>query len=222
MIDPRLLDTVPLLRDLPRAAKADLAGRAIVRSYGTRQRLWSAGDPPRGLVVILEGRVRVVRSPRGRTRVVHVEGPGATLGEVPLFAGGTYPATAVAAEPTRCLVIDRSSLVAAMASHPPLAWLLLARLAGRLRHVMDRLETQTTDPVIVRLARHLLARHARAAGPFTLGTTQQALAEDLGTAREVVVRLLRGLRSAGLLERIGPSRYRVPDPAALEAVAHDN
>jgi CRP/FNR family transcriptional regulator, dissimilatory nitrate respiration regulator len=99
---------------------------------------------------------------RGRTRVVHVEGPGATLGEVPLVAGGTYPATALATELTQCLVLDRRALTAAMAAHPELAWLLLARLAERVRHVVDRLASQAADPVIARLARYLCTRRTRA------------------------------------------------------------
>ena len=43
--------------------------------------------------VLLQGRVRAVRVRDGRETVLHRSGPGATLGEVPLFDGGDYPAT---------------------------------------------------------------------------------------------------------------------------------
>jgi CRP-like cAMP-binding protein len=214
-----LLGSVPFLNGLGGATRADLAARAVVSSFARGQRLWTAGDAPRGLFVILDGRVRAVRTMRGRTRVVHVEGPGATLGEVPPVAGGTYPATALATEPTRCLVLDRRALTAAMAAHPELAWLLLARLAERLRRVVDRLASQAADPVIARLARYLRTRAERAQGPFTLGGTQQAVAEDLATAREVVVRLLRDLIKTGAIERRGPSRYAVRDAGLLAEIA---
>jgi CRP-like cAMP-binding protein len=219
VIAPSILDAVAIFTGLSPASRADLAHRAVVRKYPAGQRLWTAGDAPSGLFVILDGRVRVVRLLRGRTQVVHVEGPGATLGEIPLFAGGTYPATAIAAEPTRCLVLERRALAAAMAAHPELAWLLLGRMAERLRHVLDRLASQTAEPVIARLARYLHGRAERAGGPFTLGGTQQAVAEEIGTAREVVVRLLRELIEAGALERRGPSRYALRDAGLLAQIA---
>jgi len=48
----------------------------------TGQMLWNAGDAPRGLHVLLEGEVRVVRIVGGRQHVVHTEGPGGTQTEV--------------------------------------------------------------------------------------------------------------------------------------------
>jgi hypothetical protein len=45
------------------------------------------------------------------------------------------------------------------------------------------------------------------------------MAEELGTVREVVVRELRRLCSAGVLTRAGRGRYRVADLPALRALA---
>jgi CRP-like cAMP-binding protein len=219
MVPLSTIDAVPFLRGLESAAKAEIAARAITARYGQGQRLWSAGDPPKGLFVILAGRVRVVRSRGKRAQLVHVEGPGATLGEVPLFAGGTYPATAVAVEPTTCLVLDRQSLTYVMRAQPALAWALLERLASRLRVVLDKLGEQGADPVVARLARYVLARQADAEGGFTLGATQEAVAEELGTAREVIVRLMTDLLRAGVLERRGRARYAVRDANTLHALA---
>jgi CRP-like cAMP-binding protein len=50
------------------------------------------------------------RRERGRAHVVHEEGPGGTLGEVPLFDGGGYPATAIAQAATRCAVYTPQGL----------------------------------------------------------------------------------------------------------------
>ena len=53
-----------------------------------------------------------------------------------------------------------------------------------------------------KLARHLLdiAQPARGAGPLVAHISQAALADAVGTSREVVVRVLRDLRVAGLVE----------------------
>jgi len=224
MIDEALLDHVGLAGDLCSAARQALAARAVVREFEPDQVLWTAGDAPRGLFVVLDGRVRIVRAPGGRQHVVHTEGPGATIGEVPLFAGGCYPATAVAAGAVRCLVLDRDALLAAMKHDPRLAWRLLERLASRVRQLVDRLSVRSGHGVRARLARELLAREA-AAGPgraFDLGGTQTHLAEELGTVREVVVRHLRELARSGAIGVRANRRYVVTDRAALQALAADD
>lgn len=219
MINPRLLEATDLFRTLGPAARADVAARAVLRRYAVGEPLWRVGDAPRGLFIIRSGRVRIMSNAGGRRHVVHVEGPGATLGEVPLFDGGSYPATAIASEPTVCIVLGMDALRAVMAARPQLAWLLLARLAGRVRHLIDRLARQTADPVRARLALHLLARPVSPAGSITLGGTQEAVAEELGTVREVVVRHLREFLADGLLRRFARREYRIVDSRALAVIA---
>jgi CRP/FNR family transcriptional regulator len=149
------------------------------------------------------------------------ERAGGTLGEVPLFDGGGYPATAIAAEPTRCAIIDRAVLAAAMHQDPEMAWTLLARLAARVRTLVARLGTFASDDVSTRLAALIVARldAAPRAGSFTLGGTQHAIAEELGTVREVVVKSLRRLREAGVIRASGRGRWIVADERALRARA---
>lgn len=219
MVDPKVLDTTELFGSLGRGAREALAARAVARQFKPGDRLWHTGDEPRGLFVILSGQVRVVGQSGRRQHVVHVEGPGATLGEVPFFGGGGYPATAIAAEATRCLVVDRASLRAVMAQHPDLAWALLARLATRVRRVLERLSRQTSDPIRSRLAAFLLARPVSSSGTITLGGTQSALAEELGTVREVVVRHLGEFVASGWLERRGRGEYLVRHAPALATAA---
>lgn len=206
---------VGLFRGLSPAATRVLAA-APRRRFREGETLWTAGAEPRGLVVILMGRVRVVRAPAGRQHVVHTEGPGGTLGEVPFFAGGRYPATAIAAEPTTCLVLDRATLARAVAADPELAMRWLARLAERVRGLVARLDDRTAHSVEQRLAALLLARHAASGGaPFALAATQAEAAEELGTVREVLVRRLRHLAESGVIARAARGRYRVVDARRL-------
>jgi CRP/FNR family transcriptional regulator len=221
--DRALLDALPLFRDLAPAARHAVAAGGVVRRYAPGEVLWAAGADPGGLAVVLAGRVRVVRAPGGRQHALHDEGPGGTLGEVPLFAGGRYPATALAAEATRCLILDRATLARAVAADPELAFRLLGRLAARVRGLVARLDRRDAATVEQRVAALLLERRARAgargSAAFALGATQAEAAEELGTVREVLVRALGRLRGAGLVDRAGAGRYRVLDGAALRRVA---
>lgn len=151
---------------------------------------------------------------------MHTEGPGATLGEVPFFAGGGYPATAIATEPTTCLVLDRATVARAVAADPEHALRWLGTLAQRVRGLIERLDRQTASSVEQRVASLLLARHTAAGGAsFVLATTQAEAAEEVGTVREVLVRVLRRFRESKLVVRTARRRYRVADVAGLERLA---
>jgi len=215
MVPERTIGRVPWLAPLSAGGRRELAARGVTRRFAADQVLWRRGDEPRGLFIVLEGAVRVVRGSGGRQYVLHREGPGGTLGEVPLFGGGTYPATVIAEQPTECLVLSRTALEAAVSRDPRLASLLLGRLAGRVRELAGRLDRVTTQPVARRLAAYLLRRHHESGGTFSLGQSQARLAEDLGTVREVVVRELRSLVDSGAIRRAGGGRYQVLDESKL-------
>jgi CRP-like cAMP-binding protein len=220
MIDEAMLDRVAVFRGASADARRELCARGVPVRYAAGQVLWRAGGEARGMVTVLRGTVRVVRASLGRERVVHVEGPGGTLGEVPLFAGGRYPATAIAAEATEGVVFTRDAVLAAVRADPALALLLLERMAARVRDLVDRLDRLGSRPVAARLAAHLLERQGDAGGaPFTLGGSQARVAEELGTVREVLVRALRRLREAGAIRSPSRGRFVVVDAAALERLA---
>lgn len=219
MIDEAMLDRVAVFRGASADARRELCARGVPVRYAAGQVLWRAGGEARGMVTVLRGTVRVVRASLGRERVVHVEGPGGTLGEVPLFAGGRYPATAIAAEETEGVVFTRDAVLAAVRADPALSLLLLERMAARVRALVDRLDRLGSRPVAARLAAHLLERQGDAGAPFTLGGSQARVAEELGTVREVLVRALRRLREAGAIDSPSRGRFVVLDGAALERLA---
>lgn len=206
-----------VLSDRSRVA---LIARGVTRRYSADEVLYLAGAPAQALYIVLEGRVRVMRGEGGRAYVLHVETAGGSLGEVPLFEGTTYPATAIAAESSRCLVLTRDAVLSAVRTDPELALALLSRLAGRVRLLIERLDRQTGHSTLGRLAALLIERAEGAnGGSFTLGGTQQQTAEEIGTVRELVVRGLRTLRHRGVVESRGGGRYIVTDAAALSEIA---
>lgn len=197
---------VPLFEGISPAARRELEARAVPRRFRAGEVLFTAGSPARGLFIITEGQVRVLRGGGGRPSVVHIEGPGGTLGEVPLFDGGGYPATAVAQEDTRCLVITPAVLKAAMALDPGVGWAIARALSARVRDLVQRLDRYAAQNVTERLASWL--RERAIDGVVTLGQTQQQLAEELGTVREVLVRSLRELKTTGVIQSAGRGKFK--------------
>lgn len=217
MIDSSRIAKLPLFEAAPATAVAAIAAHATECSFAKDQVLYNAGTPSKGLYVVLEGRVRVVRAGDRRQHVVHTESAGGTLGEVPLFDGGMYPATAIAAEATRCLVLDREAIRGAINASPDVAFVFLGRLAARVRALVDRLDDRSARSVNARLGEFLLSRpRRRDSETISLGMTQTALAEELGTVREVVVRALRDLARLELIAARGQGRYEILDRPGIE------
>ena len=216
------LRRVAYFASLPASELQRLAGRCTARSLAPGQTLFEEGEPCRGLVIIAEGRVEIRQvSLRGREQVFHTEGPGAALGEGPLFDGGGYIASAVALTPTRALLLPRAEVTALCRRHPDVALAMLETMARRVRHFAGIVGDLAFRPVTERLARHL---HAAVDGPIESGTridlalTQAQLAARLGTVRELVARAFALLEKGGVISR-ARSRVTIRDPARLAALA---
>jgi len=210
VIPPGILEKLAPFDGVPRAVVATLASRGELVRYPTGRVIFKEGSAPRGWYVVIEGKVRVVRGTGSRQHVVHTESGGGSMAEVPLFAGGAHPATAIAAEPTVCALFTLKAIRAAMAESEDVSLMLLKRLALRVRGLVNRLDDRSAQSVRARLIDFLTQRAAAGRrGTFSIGMTQQALAEELGTVREVISRELKELKRAGIIEPLGGGRYRL-------------
>jgi CRP-like cAMP-binding protein len=217
-----VLRRVRYFAGVPAAELGRLAARCAARSLGPGESVFEEGQPCRGLLVVADGLVEVRQiSLRGREQVFHTEGPGATLGEAPLFDGGGYIASAVALAPTRVLLIPRAEVLRLCRRHPAVALAMLATMARRVRHFAGIVGDLAFRPVTERVARHL---YGAVAGPVAAGArvelalTHAQLAARLGTVRELVARAFAHLEAGGVIAR-DRSRIVIRDPAALAALA---
>ena len=164
--------------------------------------------------------MRLIRRSRGgRELVLHAEGPGATLGEVPLLDGGGYVATAVAAEPARLLYLPRDAMLETCRNHPEVALGIIRVLARRVRTFASLVEDLSLKNLTTRIAGFLLAESdAPKARTFELRATRDDIATQLGTVRELVSRSLTRLRAAGIVDVAG-RRVTIRDVRRLTDIA---
>ncbi len=213
-------------RLLPAAERRRLLGRCTERILKAGEVLFAEGEPCRGLYILVEGRVELRQvSPRGREQVLHTEGPGAALGEAPLFDRGGYVASAVAAVPTRALFVPRAEVIALLRRHPTVAVSLLETMARRVRRFADMAGSLTFRPVHERLAHYIATAAAGEPGrpvaaglAVDLALTQEQVAARLGTVRELVARAFSQLEKGGIITR-KRARIVIRDPARLAALA---
>ncbi len=202
-----------------------VADRAVARRIQRGDILFLEGEQAEGLYIVVEGAIRAFReSGEGREQVIHVEGAGATIGEVPVFDDGPYPSTAAAEEDSAVLFLDKRDVHRLCLEHPRIALSALKILAGRLRRNAGLIEALSLREVDQRLARLLLneARnrgHSVQAGiTFELLLTNQQIASRIGTVREVVSRALGRLQQGGLISVCGRD-ILIPNEEALQKYA---
>lgn len=212
------LRELPTFRALSDDSLAVLESCARARTFDAGETLFREGEAAHGIFVVLKGEVRVVRSSRGRRYVLHSERRGGTLGEAPVFDAGPYPASAIAGSSVDALYLNRASLERALRLDHDLAFFFLARLGRRVRTLLDRVDRLATAHVSTRLAGFLLEQVERSSDRV-VAITQEALAEELGTVREVVVRTLRELRERTVIRTASRGRIEVMDLDALRASA---
>jgi len=203
---------------LPADLRASLCTRARtieIPAGDTRRR---EGDDHEHLDIVADGIARVyVSAPDGRTMTVRYCHAGAIVGAISLYSRPFWmPATIECLVDTRLLALD-PSLVRDLADRDPrVARVLLVELSERVTGFIAEISAGAFATVRQRLARHLLdlagvgSMHRSLVAPVS----QRDLADAAGTSREVVVRVLRDFREAGLV-KTGRSGIRIIDPVRL-------
>lgn len=189
-----------LFRDLPADAAQQLAAVGSLRRYPKRELLFQEGEAAEGFFVVATGRVRVFKTGwDGREQTLHILGPGEPVGEVPVFAGAQFPATAQALDDATACFFPRAALLDAYARNPGLAMAMLAVLARRLREFTRLIENLSLKEMPQRLAAYLVHRAEGRRRAVRLDVTKGTLATILGASQETLSRTLARLADAGLI-----------------------
>ncbi len=199
-----------------------LAERAVPRNYSKGEILFTEGDPCTGLFVIESGHVRIFKSsPNGREQILTIEGPGSSVAELPLFDGGTYPASSTAVDDARIYFISKQDFHSLCLVHPQVPLKVLKVVGGRLRKLVGIIEELSFTTVRSRLISVLLrlaksGKKTAAGIEIQLPPSNQELASEIGTVRELVSRNLSRLQVEELI-RMDAKTVIIPDIERLQA-----
>src|SRR5512133_801895 len=206
---PALAGVKPSLSDLGAAAQP-IAVPAGTVLFGERQ-------PCKGFPLVLEGEVRVSRSSAdGRSLELYRVGPGelCLVSSACLFRTEPLMANGVTTRATTLLLVA-PGVFRTWLETPDFRNLVLGLFAERMADLTALVDAVAFQRLDRRLAAALLGH-----GP-ELAVTHQALAQDLGTVREIVTRLLRRFEREGWVE-LSRERIRILDSPALRAHARGN
>jgi len=211
----RLLQLFPVFRQLPDAAVDEIVHAAGQRQVEAGAILFEAASPCTGFPMLLEGSVRVVKSaPNGREVQLYRVTPGESclLSSSCLLGGSAYTATGVAETAVTLLALPPALFHRLLAEHKPFRDYVFSLFSERLADLMALVEAVTFYKLDQRLAALLVGKGE------LVRTTHQALADELGSVREMVSRLLSNFQDRGWVE-LGREQIRVTDAAALRRLA---
>ena len=211
----RLAAAYPVLAQLdPAERDAVLASEAHLAQVPAGTLLFEEGSPCQGFPMVLQGAVRVARgSPGGRTLEMYRVTPGelCVVSTSCLFGHHVLTAHGEATEATELVLLTPRGF-ARWSAFAPFREFVFGIFADRLADLMALAEAVAFQRLDQRLAAALLGHGA------TLRSTHQVLADELGTVREIVTRLLKRFEQSGWVA-LGRERIELRDVNALRALA---
>ncbi len=216
------LSKVPIFSGLTDSELTFLTNRTVPRQYASGEIIFAEGEPCSGLYVVESGHIRIFKtSAGGREQVLSIDGPGSSVAELPVFDGGTYPASAAAVDDATLLFVSKQDFQALCLAHPQVALKVLRVVGARLRRLVGIIEELSFTTVRHRLASFLLrlaqkeGKRGQGGTAVMLPVNNQELASQIGTVRELVSRNLSRFQAEGLLKIDGRSVV-ISDLKALE------
>lgn len=204
----------PTLAALPAAARARLAKHAQIMRLPAGTPVFDERQACQGFPFVLDGSIRVVKAaPNGRELPLYRVTPGETcvissaclLGHVPYNARGIT-------ELETTLIVLPTADFQALLDEPSFRDFVFQLFSERIADLMQLIEEVAFRKLDQRLAALLLGKGQR------LHTTHQQLADELGSVREIVSRLLKNFAAQGLVA-LSREQIEILDPVGLRRLA---
>jgi CRP/FNR family transcriptional regulator, anaerobic regulatory protein len=201
----------PFLGSLPDALRERLSQEMTVKRIPAGTRLFDEQDACQAFPLVLSGTIRVAKvAPSGRRLKLYDVEPGDSciLTSSCLIAHKTYPARGATETDVELAVVPAGLFMTLIDQHEPVRRHVFALFAERLTELMALVEAVAFQRLDQRLAARLLGHGT------VLRLTHQQLADELGSAREIVSRVLGQFADEGLI-RSGRQEIEILDANAL-------
>jgi CRP/FNR family transcriptional regulator len=207
---------VPALADAAPATLTRIVEHGIHRKVPVGTTMFDTHTPCGGFPLVLSGVVKVLqRYPNGREMPLYKVRPGESclLSGSCLLGHSDYSAAGIAETDVELLVVPPADFHALIASDAAFRNHVFSLFGERLATLLSLVEAIAYQKLDQRLASLLLAKGD------TVQATHQVLADELGSVREIVSRLLRAFEDKGWVD-LARERILITDRTALATLAN--
>ena len=212
----RAIEAFPHLAEMPEQDRANVLDMMSMGLYPAGTVMIEEGRRCRGAALVLSGVIRVYKlSEEGREITLYRVGAGETciLAVSCLLGGVDYPVIAEVEDDAEVIMLPIDALRTLMTKSEPWQRFVFSSMASAMMEVLTVLDAVAFRSMDARMAARLLQC------PFNrIEMTHEELAADMGTAREVVSRLLKELENRRIVE-LGRGKVIILNRKALEEIA---
>ncbi len=209
-----LAERYPVLAALPPTARQKLLDSAQWMTVPAGTLLFDDHQACEGFPFVVKGSIRVIKaSPNGRELPLYRVAPGETcvISSSCLLGHEDYNARGITESETEMVMLPKVVFDALLAE-PAFRSFVFHLFADRIADLMQLIEEVAFHKLDQRLAALLLGKGR------VLHTTHQHLADELGSVREIISRLLKGFAAQGLV-KLAREQIEILDPAGLRTIA---
>lgn len=206
----------PVLATMPVRTSERLLANCRTATLPAGAVVFDEGDGCEGFPFVISGGIRVLKThANGRTLPLYRVGPGESciITSSCLLGHSRYNARGICEQETVLMLVP-APLFNELLAVPEFRDFVFHLFADRMADLMELVEEVAFRKLDQRLANRLLG-HGR-----SLQTTHQQLADELGSVREMVSRLLKGFAEQKLV-RLSREQIEILDPAGLRQIADD-
>ena len=200
----KLLKMYPALSDLNVDQLAALLRPEALLQLPENTELFAENQPCRGFPLVLEGSIRVIKqSVNGRELMLYRVKPGGSciISSSCLLGKTQYNARGITETAIKLLVLPLPLFSSLIIQNPGFRDFVFHLFSERIANLMELVEEVAFTRLDQRLAKQLLSRPDN-----VLNITHQQLANELGSVREIISRLLKGFAAQGI---VGLSREQI-------------
>ena len=211
----RALARFPALAHLPPQRFRHLIENSGYREMAAGDRLFSPDDPCAGFPLLLEGSVRVVRETNdGKSIALYTVHAGelCIVSSESLFATTSLIASGYADSAVTALSLSAEAVDELLSTEPAFRRFFYGLMSARLADLVLTVEAVAFLKLDQRLAALLVEKGPR------IALTHQALADQLGVAREMVSRVMRGFSEHRWIAQ-SRETIQITDVAALDRLS---
>jgi CRP/FNR family transcriptional regulator len=221
---PIPFDAIPILAFLKPEDRTALSPLCELAAYEKGATIFEEGDPAERIHFLFAGKVKIVKAGPERDLILEILGPGEPVGAVAVFEGRSFPATAIALEPSGVVSIPERPFFQLIEKRPEITRRLLAGLTMRLMSVNRRMADMTGSVeyraarLFATLADRMGQKRSNGAVFVPLPLSRQEIADLIGTTIETAIRVMSRWQKEGIVET-DKRGFLIHDNAALAAIA---
>lgn len=211
----RLKQLYPAFASMSESAMDEMLTASMVKTVAKGTLLFDENSPCQAFPMLLDGSVRVVKSaPSGRELQLYRVLPGESciLSTGCMMGNAPYSASGVAESEVTLVALPPHLFHKLLSEYVPFRNYVFGLFTERITDLMQLVEAVAFHKLDQRLAALLLGKGR------IVHTTHQQLADDLGSVREIVSRLLKTFAERGLVS-LGREEIELIDPPALRQIA---